>query len=111
MRDFNRLKNRITIFTKDDGGYMPGGDEYTEYYSCYANVDNVWLKDLEIAKTNNTLNDVTVTIREPGRTVDIDNTMYFTVDNDDTKKFNIKSVQPDFTDNRFAILIGEAVTT
>lgn len=111
MRNFNRLKNKITIFTKDNGGYMPDGDEYTEYYSCYANIDNVWLKDIEIAKTNNTLNDVTVTIRHPRKSIAIDNTMYFIVDGDDSKKFNIKSFQPDYTDNRFSVLIGEVVTT
>ena len=94
MRQFSKLNNRVTFYKKSDGGYMPGEAEFTEYYSCYAHIDNVWLKDLEIAKTNETLNDVTVTIRDTLGEYDIDNTMYFKIDGNKhkDKQFNIKSL-------------------
>lgn len=93
----------------DNDGYMPGGDDYIEYYSCFANIDNVWLKDLEIAKTNNTLNDLTVTIRQPDKNINIDTEMFFSIDGYDEIKYNIKSVQPDYSDSRFMTIIGEVV--
>lgn len=90
--------------------------EYEKYHSCAAHVSNVWLKDIEIAKTNNTLSDVTVTIRDPLSEKRITNEMYFVVEgsryrdeNGDAVKFDIKSVQPDYEDSRFMIIIGEVV--
>ncbi|WP_017548658.1 head-tail adaptor protein [Salinicoccus carnicancri] len=115
--NFNDLTNRVTFYTTDSGGFLPSDGEETKYYSCYAAIDNVWLKDIEMAKSNNTLNDVTVKIRETQGEYVITDEMTFTIDGryyrdakGNPKKFNIKSVQPDYQDHRFAIIIGEAVT-
>ena len=61
------LNTRVTFYEyrpKKDSIY-PDEYEHKKLYSCWAKVDTVWLKDLETAKANNTVSDVTLTIREP----------------------------------------------
>ncbi|WP_271396882.1 head-tail adaptor protein [Salinicoccus roseus] len=112
MRRFSKLKSRVTFFKPGGGGFMPGEESNVEYYTCYAHVDNVWLKDIEIAKTNNTLNDVTVTIRDTQGQYIIENNMTFKILDayHQDKEYRIKSVQPDYQDHKFVTIIGEVVT-
>ena len=50
---------------KPNDGPEPGEKVENILYECLAKVDNVWMKDLEQAKTNGTEEDITITIRDP----------------------------------------------
>lgn len=75
MRNFNKLKIRIGfINTLSRVGGKPG-KEYSEdtLFNCWASIENVWLKDIQQAKANNTETDLTITIRDPLNTFEIKN--------------------------------------
>lgn len=42
-------------------------------FNCWASIENVWLKDIQQAKANNTETDLTITIRDPLNTFEIKN--------------------------------------
>uniref|UniRef100_UPI00163BFF79 head-tail adaptor protein n=1 Tax=Staphylococcus epidermidis TaxID=1282 RepID=UPI00163BFF79 len=52
------------------------GKEYSEdtLFNCWASIENVWLKDIQQAKANNTETDLTITIRDPLNTFEIKKT-------------------------------------
>lgn len=89
-------------------GPEPGEDEKRVLFNSWAKVDEVWLKDLETAKSNGTLSDVTVTIRDPQTDYIPSNKHYLSIDaiQYKNKRYNIKHVQPDLQNHRFITIIA-----
>lgn len=92
-------------------GPEPGEQEKHVLFECFAEVQKVWLRDLEQAKANGTLEDITVRIRDPYGSFTPDNKHYIGVNdrNHFGKRYNIKSVQPDSRNNGFLIVIAGLV--
>lgn len=92
---------------KRDSPY-PDEMEYALLYECMAKVDRVWLKDLERAKQNNTISDVTLTIREThGDFIPI-NKYFLKIDSREYKSYvyNITSSQPDLQNRDFITIVA-----
>ncbi|MFK3938939.1 phage head-tail adapter protein [Alkalihalobacillus sp. NPDC078783] len=90
-------------------GPMPGGTQDKLLFSAWAKIDTVWLRDLEQAKANNTLSDVTVIIRDPLDDFTPTNLHYLSIDSREYKgvKYNIKQTQPDLQNKSFINIIAE----
>lgn len=104
------LNNRVTFFEyQENDGPEPGEKEKRTLFTCRAKVDEVWLKDMEMAKWNNTMSDLTITIRDPRRNYSPTNKHYLEIDdiNYKDKRYNIKHVQPDVMDKRFINIVAE----
>ena len=113
MRNFNKLKIRIGfINTLSRVGGKPG-KEYSEdtLFNCWASIENVWLKDIQQAKANNTETDLTITIRDPLNTFEIKKTHAVKILNGRFKDkiYDISLIQNDFQDSRFVTLICKQV--
>ncbi|MDN4525325.1 phage head completion protein [Fictibacillus fluitans] len=89
-------------------GPEPGEAEKEELYRCWAKVDQVWLRDLELAKSNGTLSDVTLTIRDPMGDFKPSNKHYLSIDDAfyKDKRYNIKAVQPDLQSRGYINIIA-----
>jgi head-tail adaptor len=103
------LNTRVTFykFVPNDGP-EPGEVEERALYKAWAKVDEVWLKDIEIAKSNGTLSDVTITIRDPRGTYQPNNMHYLSIDSAyyKEKRYNIKHVQPDLQNKRYIRIVA-----
>ncbi|WP_121603781.1 head-tail adaptor protein [Virgibacillus sp. Bac332] len=86
----------------------PGEKLKKVLYECFAAVDNVWMKDLEQAKTNGTVEDVTITIRDPLDDYIPTNKHYISIDARGYrgKHFNVKADFPDPQNNAFIKIVG-----
>ncbi|ULM98807.1 head-tail adaptor protein [Peribacillus frigoritolerans] len=91
-----------------DKGPEPGESEKKVLHQAMAKVDHVWLKDMEMAKSNGTLSDITITIRDPQ--ADYIPTNKHVLSIDDTryrdKRYNIKHVQPDLQNKDFIKIVA-----
>ncbi|APC48292.1 phage head-tail adapter protein [Virgibacillus halodenitrificans] len=107
------LRTPITFYEyKPNQGPEPGESEKNTLYNCMGKIDEVWLKDVELAKSNGTLSDITITIRDPlGDYIPTDK-HYISIDHPQYKdnRYNVKHVQPDPQNNRFINIIGRLVT-
>lgn len=106
------FRNRVTFFEYEPNkGPMPGEKPKKILYECWAKVDEVWLKDLELAKSNGTLSDLTITIRDPGSEYMPRNKHYLSIKSDYYKgqKFNIKHVRPDIQNKEYIRIVAELV--
>ncbi|MGG0284124.1 phage head closure protein [Peribacillus butanolivorans] len=94
-------------FTANEGP-EPSESEKRVLYRAWAKVDNVWLKDLEIAKANGTLSDITIKIRDPQRDYIPNNKHYLSIDAPEyrDKRYNIKHVQPDLQNKEFITIVA-----
>lgn len=96
-----------------DSGPMPGESEDVTLYQCFAKVDEVWRKDLEQAKANGTLSDLTLTIRDPHGSYFPDTKHYLSIQargfSADTR-YRVKHVQSELQDQRYMKVIAEVVT-
>ncbi|MCM3169016.1 head-tail adaptor protein [Peribacillus frigoritolerans] len=92
-------------------GPEPGESEKKILYQPWAKIDNVWLKDLEVAKANGTLFDVTITIRDPQADYLPNNKHYLSIDAPEYrgKRFNVKHVQPDLQNKAFIKIVAGLV--
>ncbi|MGM8215173.1 phage head-tail adapter protein [Bacillaceae bacterium W0354] len=118
MRDFKyrpprlhsgELRTPITFYEfAPIEGPEPGEQEKRILYECMAKIDEVWLKDLELAKSNGTLSDVTITIRDPMIDYIPSNKHYISINTPEyqNKRYNIKHVQPDLQNKKFINIIG-----
>lgn len=107
------LKTRVSFYEFiPKPGPDPGETEKKELYSCWAKVDSVWLKDLEQAKTNGTLEDLTIVIRDPRGTFPPNNKHFLEVKKEgySDKRYQVKSVQPDWQDKQFITVVAELVS-
>lgn len=106
------LRTPVTFYEyAPNNGPEPGENEKRTLYNSWAKVDEMWLKDLEQAKTNGTMSDVTIIIRDPGREYIPTNKHYISIDDLHYKdyRYNIKHVQPDVLDRDFINVIAELV--
>ncbi|GGP17243.1 phage head completion protein [Oceanobacillus neutriphilus] len=106
------LKTRVSFYKYiPKKGPEPGEDEKERLYDCWAKIDSVWLKDIELAKTNGTLEDLTIVMRDPRITYTPSNKHYIEIKDNafKGKRYNVKSVQPDMQDKQFITVIAELV--
>lgn len=104
------LRTPVTFYEfAENEGPEPGESEKRILYSTWAKVDEVWQRDLEQAKANGTIDDVTITIRDPLADYIPNNHHYFSVDalEFQGKRYNITKVLSDMQDRRFIKVIGE----
>ncbi|SEH78402.1 Phage head-tail joining protein [Halobacillus karajensis] len=103
------LRTPVSFFESEaNEGPMPGESKGETLYSCFAKVDEVWMKDIEVAKANGTLSDVTLTIRDPLSTFRPTNKHHVTIDHShyQGKTYRIKEVQPDMQNRQFVRVIA-----
>ena len=92
-------------------GPIPGQQEKKVLFKCLSKVDGIWLKDMERAKQNGTLSEVTIIIRDPigsyvptnKHFVEIDDPLY-------PEPYNINHAQPDVQDRSFINIVGRLAT-
>lgn len=93
-------------------GPEPGEEKKETLYECYAEINEVWSKDLEQAKANDTLSDVTLSIRDPLGQYYPSRKDYLEVDLPEYagKHYNIKHSQPDPQKRDFIKVIAGLVS-
>uniref|UniRef100_UPI00359FD159 phage head completion protein n=1 Tax=Jeotgalibaca porci TaxID=1868793 RepID=UPI00359FD159 len=93
-------------------GPEPGEEEEEELFGCWAKVDQVWSKDVELAKSNGTLTDVTITIRDPQGDYYPSNKDHITISAPQYQNvtFNVKHIQPDMQNKDFIKVIAEVMS-
>ena len=102
------LRTPITFYKYGESdGPEPGEVEKNILYETWAKVESVWLRDLETAKANGTLSDITVTMRDPLNEYIPTNKDYLSIDAPEyrNKRFNIKSFQPDLQNKQFITVV------
>lgn len=107
------LRTRVEFYEyKPVNGPLPEEKEHKKIFSCWAKVDELWLKDLELAKQNGTTSDVTIIIRDPMDSYVPTNKHYLTIIDPMYKdiRYNIKHVQPDVQDRSFINIVAEVST-
>lgn len=103
------LRTPVTFYKYGaNEGPEPGESEKNILYKSWAMIDNVWLKDLEIAKANGTLSDITIKIRDPQADYIPNNKDYLSIDAPEyrDKRFNVKHVQPDLQNKEFITIVA-----
>src|SRR5690625_2586418 len=103
------LRTPVTFYEYEPKqGPLPDEKERKILFKAWAKIDNVWLKDLEIAKSNGTLSDVTITIRDPQSEYIPTNKHYLSIDAPEyiDKRYNIKHVQPDLQNRSFINIVA-----
>lgn len=106
------LRTPVTFYEYEGNtGPLPGEKEKQVLYEAWAKVDNVWLKDMEIAKSNGTLSDITLTIRDPQAEFIPSNEHYISIDSPEykDKRYNVKHVQPDLQNHAFINVVARLV--
>ena len=106
--DINELDTPVVFYEYvPKQGPLPGEDEKRILYTAWAKIDEVWMKDLELAKSNGTLSDLTITIRNPLSEYRPSNKHYLSIETLDykDKRYNIKHVQP-LNNNYIRIVAG-----
>jgi hypothetical protein len=106
------LRTQVTFYKYGaNDGPLPGEKEKEVKYQSWAKVDNVWMKDMELAKSNGTLSDLTLTIRDPQAEFIPDNKHYISLDAPEyqDKRYNVKQVQPDMQNRSFINVIARLV--
>ncbi len=92
-------------------GPIPGQKEKKVLFRCLAKIDSVWLKDMERAKQNGTLSEVTVIIRDPIGSYTPTNKHYVEIKDElYPEHYNIKHVQPDVQDRNVINIVGKVST-
>lgn len=107
------LRIPVTFYEYEEkDGPIPGQKEKKVLFDCLAKIDGVWLKDLERAKQNGTLSEVTIIIRDPIGSYVPTNKHFLSVDEGiyQNKRYNIKHVQPDVKDPNFINIVGKLAT-
>ncbi|WP_342515418.1 phage head-tail adapter protein [Sutcliffiella sp. FSL R7-0096] len=107
------LRTPVTFYQpKPNEGPEPGEHMDSVLYEAMAKIDTVWMKDIEVAKANGTLSDVTLTIRDPKSTFIPTNKHYIAIDADGyrDKRYNVKHVQPDLQNRQFIKVVARVVT-
>ncbi|WP_217588742.1 head-tail adaptor protein [Lentibacillus saliphilus] len=93
-------------------GPLPGEGEQKILFNAWAKVDEVWMKDLELAKQNGTASDLTITIRDPQPDYRPTNKHYISIDDPYYRdnRYNVKHVQPDMQNKDFIKVVAGLVT-
>ncbi|WZX99622.1 head-tail adaptor protein [Bacillus sp. FSL W7-1360] len=106
------LRTPVHFYEYESEGPMPNPQRKRHLYTAWAKIDQVWLKDLELAKANGTTSDVTIMIRCAGSDYAPSNHHHVEIDADEYRgrTYNIKMVRPDLQRNDFiTIVAGVAV--
>lgn len=103
------LRTPVTFYRyAPNDGPEPGESEEKVLYNAWAKIDEVWLKDVELAKSTGTLSDVTITIRDTQGEYRPSNKHYVSIDDPayEGNRYNIKHVQPDMQHRDFINVIA-----
>lgn len=94
---------------KPNDGPMPGEGRYEVVFKAWAKIDNVWLKDLELAKSNGTASDITIVMRDPQAEFIPSTKHYIEIKSPEYKgtDYNVKHVQPDLQNKSFINIVAE----
>lgn len=106
------LRTPVKFYSyKPNDGPEPGEVENRLEYMTFAKVDEVWTRDIQQAKSNNTLSDITITIRDTQGEYVPSNKHYLEVDLPEykDKRYNIKHSQPDPQNRDFIKVIAGMV--
>lgn len=97
---------------KPNEGPEPGEVEKKLYYETWAKIDEVWSKDVEQAKANGSLSDLTITIRDTQGEYLLTNKHYIEIDMLEykDKRYNVAQVQPDAQARDFIKIIAKLVS-
>lgn len=92
-------------------GPEPGEQEKRILFRCFGSIEKVWMRDLEQAKANGTLTDITISIRDPQADYIPTNKHYVEIDMAEYrgKRFGIKDARPDPQNHRFIRIIAGVV--
>lgn len=93
-------------------GFEPGETEKQILFDAWASVEKVWMKDLELAKQNGTLEDITVRIHDPRP--DYNPTVKHYIGVNDLsyygKRYKVETVQPDMKNIGYMLIVGKLVS-
>lgn len=107
------LRTRVTFYeyVPNDGPF-PGEKEKKIIYETWAKIDEVWMKDFEIAKSNGTLSDLTITIRDPHGEFFPTNKHYVQINTHEYGhlKYNVKQAMPDLQIRDFIKVVAGVVS-
>lgn len=109
MRSLNDLNTRIQFLGMQPNDGPEAGEEVSGVvYECWASVDTVWMKDREQAKTNGTLEDLNLFIRDTRGTFIPSNTHSINILSPlyEGRVYDVKSVQPDLKDRHFIDIVA-----
>src|SRR5699024_4160283 len=104
------LRTPVTFFEYEEHeGPMPGENKKKTLFECFCKIDELWLKDVETAKTNGTLNDITIIIRNPYDSFTPTNKHYLQINHlyHENNDYQIKHVGPDAKDPSFINIVAE----
>ncbi|SDM14776.1 phage head-tail adapter protein [Sediminibacillus halophilus] len=105
------LRTPVSFYedTPSDGPEPGSSIGEVPVYECYGKIDEVWAKDVELAKSNGTLSDITVVIRDPmGDFVPRNDKHYLSIEDERYRDvlYNVKHVQPDLQQKDFINVIA-----
>ncbi|MGH2319393.1 phage head-tail adapter protein [Planococcus sp. SE5232] len=106
------LRTPVSFYEVAPNDGPEAGESVTRVlYECFAEIVKVWRSDMEQAKANNTLEDITVKIRDPYESFTPDNKHYIGINDRNYfgKEYHIKSVQPDTQNVGFILVIAGLV--
>lgn len=106
------LRTPVTFYEyAPNNGPEPGEEEKKTLFNAWAKIDEVWTKDIEQAKQNDTVSDLTITIRDPFPDYNPNNKHYISIDHPlyRNDRYNIKYVQADFRSKHFIKIIARLV--
>lgn len=107
------LRTPVTFYEfAPNEGPEAGEVEQKTLFDAWAKVEKVWLRDLEQAKANGTLEDITILIRDPQEDYLPTNHHYIGVNDRNYfgKRYQIKSVQPDLQSKEFITIIAGLIS-
>ena len=112
-RLIHKSKYKITFYEyAANDGPDPGEKVKTILYESWGYIEEVWAKDLELAKATGTLNDLTIKIRDPRGAYQPTNKHNLSINAPIYKDthFNIKNVAPDLRNRREIRIVAEVTT-
>lgn len=107
------LRTRVTFFEfAPNDGPIPGEKKEKILYETWAKVDEVWTKDIELAKANGTLSDLTIHIRDTHGEYTPTNKHYIKIHAPEYEdlNYNIKQVMPDLQYRDFIKIVAGVST-
>lgn len=107
------LRTRVTFYEYGAiEGPLPGESQKNVLYETWAKIDSVWLRDVELAKSNGTLSDLTIIIRDPREAYWPTNEHYVQVHAPEYEdlRYNVKQAQPDLQTRDFINVIAGVST-
>jgi hypothetical protein len=107
------LRTWVTFFEYgENDGPLPGEKPKKVAYECWGRINQVWSKDIELAKANGTLSDLTIEIRDPRGDFSPTNRHYVQVHTPEYEEqvFNVKQSILDMQNRDFIKVISEVTT-